>query len=931
MAADDNEVRITIKALTSGFDKLPADLEVIDRWRNTMLSQASLLKQQYMEAAAAARDAASAQEALNAATLGKQQATMQTVGDLGAQQLKEFTAAQAEATAGNDAYNQALSMMTEGQVEAGSSMLTFAGNAGKGTQATTAATISTVDLAATYYLLKQALDVVIGAFQDLYQAANAGAQFERLQASGKALAATFGVDLPQAVAKLQAASLDTISAQSAMIDTNKALLTGAVTNVDTLANLMLVAAVNGRALGRSATDNFAQVIQGVDALSTRLLAFSGIVVNDQVAYEKFAASIGTTAAQLDGQQKRQALVNAILDEYLPRAKAAGGLTDDNATAYDRLAAHVQDATKAFQAQVADGLTPLIAAIDKVLFLTKDQATLVQAQAPDILKVSTNYTTYARTLGAAANAAGFFFNATGDLMKLIEFEGTMLPELVAKNVELTAAQWDQVKGVGAVTDAFDRQAAAAAALEAHNTALQTALDTFTVSLDKMQQLSDKFSMVDAGKLVIQYMESLTGALKPTQAQIDQLSVSLGVADQGFIDFRNAMIAAAAQGQLTGEAVSKLWQKFIEPTQLAALGDKLTAALAKVQDTFNTAMEKLGSDTARQRLAADTAYGRKKQDIATQDARKLQDLQTEISTKTEALADTHNKNLQNIEIQHQQQIAAINQRYDLSRLKALIDGDGRALFEANAQRAADLATANKDAGTKATAENANYAQSLKDLADYQQQKKDQIALDDQRAKDDAQKAFQQQNQDIATQNAQKLSDIVKAYNDQSGQVNAQYVLDAAALDAQNTKIEKAYQDSYNTRVGDMLDFFKTNQNILKQLQSGTVSIDTVLQEWNQAQGIPFGGIPWSPQSLPHNCPSGCHWSDTEQMCLKNGAGLTPCSTTSGPSGSSDSGITQTTGSGTTGPQTLKVTLNVTGDGVLAAAVRQSALNAVWDVIN
>jgi hypothetical protein len=175
---------------------------------------------------------------------------------------------------------------------------------------------------------------------------------------------------------------------------------------------------------------------------------------------------------------------------------------------------------------------------------------------------------------------------------------------------------------------------------------------------------------------------------------------------------------------------------------------------------------------------------------------------------------------------------------------------------------------------------------------------------------------------------LADLLKQSEDKKQAAETAYQAERTQLEAQLTKIRNAQQDAYGDQIGDALDFFKTYDNILKALQAGTLTIDQVRSQWFQGQGIPFNGNPWAPVAQPHSCPSGCHWSDEDQSCVTVGGN--PC--TSGTTALSVvSGTTNTNTSTTpTTTQNLRVTLNVTGDGILAAAVRQSAVNAVWDII-
>ena len=62
-----------------------------------------------------------------------------------------------------------------------------------------------------------------------------GAQLERLQTTGTALARSFGVDMVRAVQLIKAASVDTITTQQAILATNRALMLGVAADAEQLA------------------------------------------------------------------------------------------------------------------------------------------------------------------------------------------------------------------------------------------------------------------------------------------------------------------------------------------------------------------------------------------------------------------------------------------------------------------------------------------------------------------------------------------------------------------------------------------------------------------------------------------------------------------------------------------------------------------------
>src|SRR3990167_4204047 len=163
-----------------------------------------------------------------------------------------------------------------------------------------------------------------------------GAQIERLRETGTRLAQSFGLDMDEAVSKIKAVSLNSITATKAVLQVNRTLLLGISSDANEIAKLVEIAALRGRAMGLSTQEAFDRITLGIGRLSTRILDDIGIVVDGETAYENFGKAIGKTADQLTEAQKREALKNAIIEEGNVLLAKAGGLVLDNAQAFEEL-------------------------------------------------------------------------------------------------------------------------------------------------------------------------------------------------------------------------------------------------------------------------------------------------------------------------------------------------------------------------------------------------------------------------------------------------------------------------------------------------------------------------------------------------------------------------------------------------------------------
>lgn len=174
-----------------------------------------------------------------------------------------------------------------------------------------------------------------------------GAEHKRLDDSFRQLAKS-----PDAlIARLKEASGETISTNNLILSSNRAMMLGLGSDADKLGQLMEVARFRGRAMGSTTAQAFSDIVTGVGRMSPLILDNLGIMVDADATYQSYADSVGKTATALTGAEKRQALMNRVIDEGERQIAAAGGVTDDAADAFERYGAKVDD-LKATVAELA---------------------------------------------------------------------------------------------------------------------------------------------------------------------------------------------------------------------------------------------------------------------------------------------------------------------------------------------------------------------------------------------------------------------------------------------------------------------------------------------------------------------------------------------------------------------------------------------------
>lgn len=205
-------------------------------------------------------------------------------------------------------------------------------------------------LVPAYAVLAANVFAVTAAFGALQRAA----QVTQLEEGLRAIGAASGIAMTTLSRDLQAATGHALSLEEAMRST--ALVISAGFDTSTLEELGTVARQASLALGRDTADSLARLTRGATKLEPELLDELGIMVRLDEATENYAAKIGKTASELTNFEKRQAFMNAVLEEGNKKFAALGNV-DTNP--YNRLSAAFQDLSKSLLGGLAGAITPVI--------------------------------------------------------------------------------------------------------------------------------------------------------------------------------------------------------------------------------------------------------------------------------------------------------------------------------------------------------------------------------------------------------------------------------------------------------------------------------------------------------------------------------------------------------------------------------------------
>ena len=177
--------------------------------------------------------------------------------------------------------------------------------------------------------------------QMAYEFGKAGAQINRLETSFAQLASASGESSDEILSSLQRASSGTVDQASLILSANRAIMLGLGADAEKMGDLMEVARFRGRAMGLTTQQAFNDIVTGVGRMSPMILDNLGIVVDSEAAYIEYATALGTTASELSEVQKKQALLNTVLETGKKQINDAGGLADDSADAYEHFEASIK--------------------------------------------------------------------------------------------------------------------------------------------------------------------------------------------------------------------------------------------------------------------------------------------------------------------------------------------------------------------------------------------------------------------------------------------------------------------------------------------------------------------------------------------------------------------------------------------------------------
>jgi hypothetical protein len=190
-----------------------------------------------------------------------------------------------------------------------------------------------------------------------FDALNKAARAEEIVRGTKALALEVGLNGQRILDNVQKITQGQLALVEAAEQVNIAFAAGFdQRQIEGLTEVSLKAS---RALGRNLADAFTRITRGAAKLEPELLDELGIFVRIDPAVERYANKLNIAASQLTNFERRQAFVNAIIDEGNEKFEAIGTSAPTTQKSLEQLQATIQNLAASFGQFIANTLQPIV--------------------------------------------------------------------------------------------------------------------------------------------------------------------------------------------------------------------------------------------------------------------------------------------------------------------------------------------------------------------------------------------------------------------------------------------------------------------------------------------------------------------------------------------------------------------------------------------
>jgi hypothetical protein len=148
----------------------------------------------------------------------------------------------------------------------------------------------------------------------LESAVQAAGKVSKLRDSFDQLANAAGASGDDMLNAMRTASNGMVTDADLILSANKAMLLGVADSAQEMTALLEIARARGQAMGLEVGQAFNDIVTGLGRESALILDNLGITIDAASAMDTYAASIGRTADQLSTAERKQALLNAVMEQ-----------------------------------------------------------------------------------------------------------------------------------------------------------------------------------------------------------------------------------------------------------------------------------------------------------------------------------------------------------------------------------------------------------------------------------------------------------------------------------------------------------------------------------------------------------------------------------------------------------------------------------------
>jgi hypothetical protein len=207
--------------------------------------------------------------------------------------------------------------------------------------------------------------------------------------------------------------------------------------------------------GTNSSDAFAKLVQGISTGQTILLHHQGIMVNLEVAYKKYAKQLGITKGELTEVEKREAALDAVLEEGQKRTGVYDAAMNTAGKQLQSFTRYVQDASTRFGEAFLGAFTGVV--FDATESMKRLQDVIKDQETQETLsRLAEGAASFFKTIieGAPGAAQGFigFIKSLEDAWantppELKEFLKYGIPMAIGATVGRRFGPWGGLVGAG----------------------------------------------------------------------------------------------------------------------------------------------------------------------------------------------------------------------------------------------------------------------------------------------------------------------------------------------------------------------------------------------------------------------------------------------------------------------------------------------------